>query len=77
MKTTKGSSKSTTKTIKAIYKEKSERLMEGIAYWGAFYRKNPQRFAKDYLNINLKQFQKFLIYIMMWSTNFIYIAARG
>lgn len=77
MKTTKGNSKSTTKTIKAIYKEKSERLMEGIAYWGAFYRKNPQRFAKDYLNINLKQFQKFLIYIMMWSTNFIYIAARG
>lgn len=77
MKTTKGNSKSTTKTIKAIYKEKSERLMEGIAYWGAFYRKNPQRFAKDYLNINLKLFQKFLIYIMMWSTNFIYIAARG
>lgn len=77
MKATKGNTKSSAKTIKAVYKEKSERLMEGIAYWGAFYRKNPQRFAEDYLHINLKLFQKFLIYIMMWSTNFIYIAARG
>jgi len=77
MKANKGNSKSTAKTIKAVYKEKSERLMEGVAYWGAFYRKNPQRFAKDYLKIELKLFQKILIYIMMWSTNFIYIAARG
>ena len=65
------------KTIQDVYKEKSERLMEGVAYWAAFYRKNPQRFVKEYLNIQLKLFQKILIYMMMVSTNFMYIASRG
>lgn len=65
------------KTIQEVYKEKSERLMEGVAYWASFYRKNPQRFVKEYLNIKLKLFQKILIYMMMVSTNFMYIASRG
>lgn len=65
------------KTLQDVYQEKSERLMEGIAYWGAFYRKNPQRFVKDYLNIFLKTYQKILIYMMIVSTNFMYIASRG
>lgn len=65
------------KTLQDLYQEKSERLMEGIAYWGAFYRKNPQRFCKDYLNITLKTYQKILIYMMIVSTNFMYIASRG
>ena len=73
----KGRPKSTTKSLKTIYKEKSERMMEGVSYWAAYYRKNPQRFAKEYLNVNLKLFQKILVYVMMWATNFIYIAARG
>ena len=38
---------------------------------------NPQRFVKDYLNVNLKPFQKILIYMMMLSNYFMYIAARG
>jgi hypothetical protein len=57
--------------------EKSERIMQGVAYWGSFYRCNPQRFAKDYLNINLKLFQKILLYMMMCSNFFMYLAARG
>lgn len=65
------------KTIQEVYKEKSERLMDGVAYWAAFYRKNPQRFVREYLNIKLKLFQKILIYMMMVSTNFMYIASRG
>ena len=65
------------KTISEVQKEKSERLMDGIGYWAAFYRKNPQRFVKEFLNINLKLFQKILIYMMMVSTNFLYIASRG
>lgn len=65
------------KTINEVAHEKSERLLEGCAYWGAFYRKNPQRFVKDYLNITLKLFQKILIYMMMVSTNFMYLASRG
>ena len=65
------------KTISEVAQEKSERLMEGVAYWGSFYRSNPQRFVKDYLNINLKLFQKILIYMMMVSTHFMYLASRG
>lgn len=70
-------SRTTAKSLQAIYKEKSERMMEGIAYWASFYRKNPQRFAKEYLNIHLKLFQKILIYVMMFATNLVFIASRG
>lgn len=65
------------KTLVDVQKEKSQRLMDGIAYWAAFYRKNAHRFVKDFLNIKLKQYQKILIYMMMVSTNFLYIASRG
>lgn len=65
------------KTVQEVYQEKSERLMNGVAYWAAFYRKNPQRFVSDYLNISLKLFQKILIYMMIVSTHFAYFAARG
>ena len=65
------------KTLSEVQKEKSERLMDGIAYWASFYRKNPPRFVNDFLNIKLKTFQKILIYMMMVSTNFLYIASRG
>lgn len=65
------------KTVSEVAQEKSERLMEGVAYWGSFYRANPQRFVKDYLNINLKLFQKILIYMIMVSTHFMYLASRG
>lgn len=65
------------KNIKDVIKEKSERLMDGVAYWGSYYRNNPHRFAKEYLNIDLKLFQKILLYMMFVSTNFIYLASRG
>ena len=65
------------KTLNDVYKEKSERLMDGVGYWASFYRKNPQRFVLEYLNIKLRLFQKILIYMMMVSTNFMYIASRG
>ena len=57
--------------------EKSERIMNGVAFWGSFYRCNPHRFVKDYLNINLKLFQKILLYSMMYNNYFMYLAARG
>lgn len=56
---------------------KSERLMEGIGIWASFYRSNPQRFAKEYLGINLKVFQMILIYMMSISHYFMYLASRG
>lgn len=65
------------KSEKQLANEKSERIMQGVAYWASFYRCNPQRFVKDYLNINLKLFQKILIYMMMVCNYFMYLASRG
>jgi hypothetical protein len=65
------------KSEKQLANEKSEKIMRGVAYWASFYRYNPQRFAKDYLNINLKLFQKILLYAMMCNNFFMYIASRG
>lgn len=65
------------KTTQEVFQEKTEKLMNGVAYWAAFYRMNPQRFVADYLNIQLKLFQKILIYMMIVSTHFAYFAARG
>lgn len=54
-----------------------QRVMEGAAYWGAFYRYNPDKFAEDYLHLKLKRFQKILLVMMFWSTVFVLIACRG
>lgn len=54
-----------------------QRVMEGAAYWGAYYRYNPDKFAKDYLHLNLRRFQKLLLVMMFWSTTFVLIACRG
>lgn len=64
-------------TTKEVANEKAERMMNGVAYWGAFYRKNPQRFCRDYLNIHLKLFQKILLYAMMLNNYFMFCASRG
>ena len=56
---------------------KSERLMQGVAKWGSFYRANPQRFCKDYLNLHLKPFQAILLYMMFHYVYVMYIAARS
>lgn len=64
-------------TAQEISQEKHDRVMNGVAAWTSFYRVNPQRFCKDYLNIHLKLFQKILLYAMMLNHYFIYLAARG
>jgi len=68
---------STKLSDKELAADKSERIMNGIATWASFYRANPQRFCKDYLNINLKLFQQIIIYMMNLCTNFVFIASRG
>lgn len=65
------------KSLNEVIKEKSERLMQGIATWCAYYRENPHRFAKEYLNMILKPFQKINLYEMMHNTNTMYLASRG
>lgn len=56
---------------------KSERLMNGINVWASFYRFRMDIFVKDYLGIQLKLFQVFLIYAMQNNHFFMYLASRG
>lgn len=56
---------------------RTEKVMAGAAYWGSFYRENPDEFAKDYLHLKLRRFQKFLLVMMFWSNIFVLIACRG
>ena len=58
-------------------RERSNRIMQGVARRAAIYRANPHRFCGEYLGIKLKLFQKILLFLMNISTNFMYIAARG
>ena len=55
----------------------NSRIAEGAAYWASYYRHNVWRFVRDYLHIELKLFQKILLTMMMVSTAFAFIAARG
>lgn len=43
----------------------------------AFYRKNPHLFARDYLHLDLRLFQRILLILMNYYFVFIFIAARG
>ncbi len=63
-------------TDKEIANDKANRIMNGIATWCSYYRANPHRFCKDFLNIDLKLFQKILLFMMNYS-NFMYLASRG
>jgi Phage Terminase. len=54
-----------------------EKVLRGAAFWGAYYRYNPDKCAKDYLHLNLKRFQKFSLVMMFWVNIFVWIAARG
>lgn len=54
-----------------------ERILNGAANWGAFFRKNPDVFVRMYLHITLRFFQKMLLVAMFWASTFVFIAARG
>lgn len=67
----------TRQTEKEIEERKVAKVMGIVAERAAFYRANPHRLAKDYLNINLKMFQQLILWLMFYDTNFMYLAARG
>ena len=48
-----------------------------VAIWASYYRLFPHIFVKEYLGITLKPFQSFLIFMMMVSNYFTFIASRG
>jgi hypothetical protein len=53
--------------------EKIERLKDWIHY----YRKNPQRFVKEYLGVRLYLYQKIWLYAMWHSNKFVALASRA
>ena len=56
---------------------RNRKIMEGAAYWAAFFRENPDEFVEKYLHIQLKLFQRILIVMMFASTVFVWIMSRG
>lgn len=65
------------KTISQIKQERSDSIMNTIAFRAGYYRANPQRFVGEVLGIELKLFQKILIWAMMKYDYFMFIAARA
>lgn len=65
------------KTEAEVASEKTSKIMNAVARMTAYYRANPHRFAKEYLGIELRLFQKILIFMMNISTNFMFLASRG
>ena len=60
-----------------IKEDKATRRMNAVALWVSYYRANPHRFAEDFLGIQLKVFQKILLWAMMMNDAFYFVAARG
>lgn len=55
-----------------------ERVIEGMAVWGSYYRENIDEFVVNYLQLDfLKWFQLALLVMMNRSRTFLWIAARG
>ena len=60
-----------------ISKDKISKMMDTVSFRAGYYRFNPHRFAEDFLNIRLKLFQKILLFEMMQSDAFYFVAVRG
>lgn len=60
-------------------KSRRERVLEGMAVWGSYYRENIDIFVEEYLrfDFSLKWFQKALLVMMNSARVFVWIAARG
>lgn len=55
-----------------------ERVINGMAIWGSYYRENFDIFVEEYLQFDfLKWFQTMLLVMMNRSRVFLWIAARG
>lgn len=59
-------------------KSRRERVIEGMAIWGSYYRENFDIFVVEYLQFDfLKWFQTMLLVMMNRARVFLWIAARG
>ena len=68
-------------TDKQIKEDRTSKIMNTVAQRASYYRSNPHRFCSDYLFPDtpnfLKTFQKILIWAMIHSDSFCFIACRG
>lgn len=64
-------------TEKEVLLNKSQKVMDVVVIRTAYYRANPHIFCKEYLNLNLKLFQKILICMMNYDNYFMFLASRG
>ncbi len=68
-------------TDKQIKEDRTSKIMNTVAQRASYYRANPHRFCSDYLFPDtpnfLKTFQKILIWAMIHSDSFCFIACRG
>lgn len=55
----------------------NKKFLDKVKLWASFYRCYPFMFAKDYIGLNLKLFQKILLFCMFHFNFFMFIAARG
>lgn len=62
-----------TNAKRSYIQQREDNLMEWVGFW----RKNPHLFARDYLGLSLKLYQKILLYMIEKNNLFMYIAARG
>lgn len=59
-------------------KPRRDRVIEGMAIWGSYYRENFDVFVEEYLQFDfLKWFQTMLLVMMNRARVFLWIAARG
>lgn len=65
------------KTVKELEQDKAQKLMNTVAWRCAYYRANPQRYVSEVLGIQLKLFQKIILYAMVVYNFTMYLAARG
>lgn len=52
-------------------------FLKKVAKFVGIFRENPHLFVKHYLNINLKDFQKVLLWEFVHNNYSLYIASRG
>ena len=65
-------------TMNSNYRsDRQQRILDGVAAYAGYYRCNPHRFAKDFLHLDLRLFQKILLFMMNLSSTFVFIACRG
>ena len=65
------------KSDRELAEEKSGRVMAAVVKYAAYFRANIHRFVEEYLGIELKLFQKILLYAMDHNDASYYIASRG